>query len=281
MIKWIEILSTSRKELDAIGEKYSIHPLALEDCEHRDQRPKLDDYNTHQLLVWFMLANARIYELQILIFPDALIVVPHEPPPEMKKWCEYLKVSEQHKDVWHMIYQTLDKLTDITFDEIRQLMNEVDQFEQDLFIKEINLQSILLVKKKLNEADASVGHLSSVANQLMNLCKPVDDLKWKLRDLYDHCERLSRNIALYRSQVVTVIDLYWGMQANRTNRQIKNLTMLASISMPLTFWSSFWGMNFDFIPFARSELFFVALGIMGLSISITSWLLVRKGYWSD
>ncbi len=281
MIKWLEVLSTNRKELTSIAEKYSVHPLAIEDCEHRDQRPKLDDYNTHQLLVWFIFANTRIYELQILIFPDTLIAVPHEPPPDMKTWGEYLRVSEQHRDVWHMLYHALDKATDITSNEIRLLMNKVDQFEQDLFIKDINIQSILLVKKKLNDVDASVGHLSSVANQVMNLCKPMDDLKWKFRDLCDHCERLNRNIALYRSQVVSVIDLYWGMQANRTNRQIKKLTMLASISVPLTFWSSFWGMNFDYIPFARSEFFFVALGIMGLSVLITSWLLVRKGYWSD
>lgn len=281
MIRWFEILSTSTKELKSIAEEHGVHPLALEDCEHRDQRPKLDDYNTHQLLVWFMIANARIYEIQILIFSDKLIVVPHDPPPEMSNWREYLRVSEQHKDVWHMLYHALDTATDKTWVEIKKLMHEVDQFEQDLFIKCNNPQSILLVKKKLNEIDSSINHLSSVTNQIMNLCKPNDDLKWKLRDLYDHCERLSQNIALYRSQVITVIELYWGMQANRTNLQIKKLTLLASISVPLTFWSSFWGMNFDFIPFAKPELFFVALGIMFLSVLTTFWFLVRKGYWSD
>lgn len=281
MIHWTEILSTDKDKLLEAQKNHGIHPLALEDCEHRDQRPKLDDYDTHQLLVWFMFANEQIYEIQILIFQDRLIIVPHDNPPQQQSWREYLRISKQHKDVWHMLYQTLDRATDTTWIEIKNLMNQVDEFEQELFEKEMNPQAILLVKKKLNEIDASISHLSSVTKQVVNLCKPTDDLIWKFRDLHDHCERLSRNIALYRAQIVTTIELYWGIQTNRTNRQIKKLTLLASISVPLTFWSSFWGMNFEFLPFSKPEFFFFALGMMGISVAITFWLLVRKGYWSD
>ena len=281
MPTWTEILSTDKSSLSDIAQRYGVHPLALEDCEHRDQRPKLDDYETHQLLVWFIFANDHIYEIQILIFPDRLIVVPHEPPPQLTTWHDYLRISDQHKDVWHLLYQGLDRATDTTWAEIKKLMNQVDEFEQDLFKGEVNPQGILLVKKQLNEIDASIGHLASVTKQVVNLCKPTGDLIWKFRDLHDHCERLSRSIELYRAQIVTAIELCWGMQANRTNRQIKRLTLLASISVPLTFWSSFWGMNFEFIPYAKPDLFFFALGIMGVSVIVTFWLLVRKGYWAD
>ena len=49
MIRWTEVLSTENATLSDIAEKLDVHPLALEDCMHRDQRPKLDDYETHQL----------------------------------------------------------------------------------------------------------------------------------------------------------------------------------------------------------------------------------------
>lgn len=281
MFKWTEILSTNTAFLFALANELKVHPLALEDCQHRDQRPKLDDYETHQLLVWFMLAKGRIYEIQFLIFKDQLIAVPHEPPPEGKTWGEYLQVTNHHKDVWHLLYNVLDKATDITWQEIRLLFSQVDEFEQEMFKKEFSPQSLLLVKKQLNQIDFSIGHLSSVAKQLQNLCNPTGDLNWKLRDLFDHCERICRSIALYRSQISTTIELFWGLQANRTNKQIKKLSLLASIAMPLTFWASFWGMNFEFIPFASPVLFFFALIVMGLSVGLTCWLLVRKGYWSD
>lgn len=281
VIKWTEVLSTQNDDLIKIAKDLNVHPLALEDCQHRDQRPKLDDYETHQLLVWFLLAKGRIYELQFLIFKDHIVAVPHEPPPEDKTWGEYLKVTHYHKDVWHLIYNALDRVTDITWQEIRILFSQVDEFEQQMFKKDVSPQSLLLLKKQLNQIDFSIGHLASVAKQLQNLCNPSGDLAWKLRDLSDHCERIYRSIDLYRSQIATTIELFWGLQANRTNKQIKKLSLLASIAVPLTFWASFWGMNFEFIPFASPLMFFVALCIMIASVVLTSWLLIRKGYWSD
>ena len=281
MVKWTEILSTDIQSLSDLADDLLVHPLALEDCLHRDQRPKLDDYETHQLLVWFLLAKGRIYEIQFLVFENHLVAIPHEPPPEGNTWREYLKVTHQHKDVWHLLYNALDRATDITWQEIRLLFVQIDDFEQEIFKKSFSPQPLLLVKKQLNQIDFSIGHLSSVAQQLQNLCHPAGDLSWKLRDLFDHCERIFRSVALYRSQIATTIELVWGLQANRTNKQIKRLSLLASISVPLTFWASFWGMNFEFIPFSSTALFFVALSIMGISVALTFWLLVRKGYWSD
>lgn len=280
-MNYTEVLSTDEKALTEIARELNVHPLALEDCQHRDQRPKLDDYENHQLLVWFMFAGEQIYELQFLIFPDHLILVPHEPPPKNSTWAEYLRLTNQHKDVWHALYQALDRATDITWQELRCLLSQIDEFEQEIFHKEVDPQDLLILKRKLNHIDYSLGDLSSVAKQLQNLCNPKGDLNWKLRDLFDHCKRITQSIALYRSQVVTTIDLFWGLQANKTNRQIKKLSLLASIAVPLTFWASFWGMNFEFIPFSKPELFVVAVGIMFLSVALTVWLLLRKGYWND
>lgn len=281
MSKWTEVLSSDSEVLNALADELGVHPLALEDCLHRDQRPKLDDYESHQLLVWFMIAKGKIYEIQFLIFKEQLVVVPHDRPPEGKNWREFLKIGNHHKDVWHLLYQALDRATDVSWSEIRILFGEVDEFEQQMFKTDISPQSLLLLKKQLNQIDFSIGHLSSVTKQLQNLCNPSDDLKWKFRDLFDHCERIYSSLSYYRSQIATTIELFWGLQTNRTNKQIKKLSLLASIAVPLTFWSSFWGMNFEFIPFSSSKLFLIAVGLMIVSAGLAFWLLARKGYFSD
>jgi magnesium transporter len=281
MIQWRVILSTDAEALSAIGRELNVHPLALEDCQHRDQRPKLDDYEHHQLLVWFLMAKGEIYEIQFLIFKDQVVFVPHDPPPDGTSWTEYLRITEHHRDVWHLLYQALDHSTDTTWRELRGLFSTVDNFEQEMFKQEFNPQELLSVKKRLNQVDYSIGHLSSVAEQLQNLCRPSDDLNWKLRDLQDHCERIDRTLSLYRSQIATTIELFWGLQANRTNKQIKRLSLLASVAVPMTFWASFWGMNFKAIPFDDPTLFLVAMAVMAGSALLAIWVLVRKGYWAD
>lgn len=281
MPTWIEVLSTDEKNLARLAAENNVHPLALEDCQHRDQRPKLDDYDGHQLLVWFMFAKGRVFELQFIIFSDKLICVPHEAPPAGGTWKDYLRINESTKDVWHLLYQALDHSADITWQEMLHIFSEIDAFESEILNAEIDTHSLLQFKKLLNRIDYSVGHLASVAKQVQNLCQPTGDLKWKFRDLYDHCERFTKSIDLYRSQISSSIDLYWGVQANRTNRQMKKLTLLASVAIPLTFWASFWGMNFEAIPFNKKELFFVALIVMALSVAGTLWLLIKQGLWKD
>lgn len=281
MVEWIEIQSTDTEKLAEIEQKWGVHPLALEDCRHRDQKPKLDEYDSHQFLVWFMYAKEQLYEIQFIIFPDKLIVVPHLPPPTGETWKEYLRITAQTKSVWHLLYQALDRATDITWKEMGGLFKQVDDFEQKIFRKNFNPRSLLFIKKRLNQLDYSISLLASVARQLQKLCQPTDDLRWKLRDLHDHCDRISRSIDLYRSQIASSIELYWGLHADRSNTQIKKLSLLASISVPLTFWASFWGMNFEFIPYEQPQLFFAAMAVMVLSVAATTWLLIRKGYWDD
>lgn len=281
MIKWIEVLSADTQALAKVAEDFSVHPLALEDCHHRDQRPKLDDYGNHQLLVWFMFADKKVHEFQFLIFSEALIVVPHDRPPGGGTWEAYLKIGADHKDVWHMLYQAVDRLTDITWQELRALYARIDGFEQDIFKKEINPEKIIRLKKQLNLVEYSISHLSSIASQLQNLCKPQNDLEWKLRDLKDHCDRIDRSIDLHRKQIASTVDLYWGLSANRSSQQIKKLTILASISVPLTFWAAFWGMNFQAIPFDRTDFFFGAMALMAVSVAVVVWFLVKRGYWAD
>lgn len=281
MIKWVEIQSNQVQDLVEAGKEYNIHPLALEDCIHRDQRPKLEDYENHQLLVWFMMVNNNLYEMQFVIFPNMLLMVYHDQPPQFNTWKEYFKINDIEKDVWHMLYHALDRATDLTWTEIRRLFSQVEEFEEKIFNTDCNPQSLLSLKKHLIQADYSIGHLSSVAKQLQNFCQPKDDLKWKLRDLHDHCERIYSSISLYRSQVAATIELFWGHQTHKTNKHIKKITVLASIAVPMTFWASFWGMNFESIPFKSESLFVTALVVMFGSVAATAWFLRSRGYWED
>ena len=50
-IKWIDVVAPNEEGLMKLAERYSLHRLAVEDCLHRDQRPKLEEYPNHQFVV--------------------------------------------------------------------------------------------------------------------------------------------------------------------------------------------------------------------------------------
>lgn len=282
-MQWLEILSSQTVELQRLGQELGIHPLALEDCFHRDQRAKLEDYGNHQFLVWFMCTHNKIYELQFIIFPDKILFVPHDQPPgSLSTWKEFFHLGDERtKEVAQALFYALDRATDLSFLDLRNLISKIENFEQKLFKGNTDLKSILPIKKKLASIGLHMGTLPLLSQQLQNLFPMKNDLRWKFRDLRDHCQRLHETVIFQQTQIISSFELHWAMAAQRTNLQIKKLTLLASISVPTTFWASFWGMNFQVLPFDQPWFFAFAMLLMLGTAAGTYFFLKRQGYWSD
>lgn len=281
-MKWIELSTEDRAQVLQVLNEMKVHPLTIEDCLNQGQRAKIEEYENHYFIVWFMLSQNDIYELQLIVFPDTLILVTHGAPPQGSSWKEYLKLDDTRcKDAVHLLYQVLDRATDQTSNAMRALANKIELFEEAMFEKnvEVDPKSILALGKILSRSEFSIGHLPSVAKQMQNIYQFKDDLKWKMRDLHDHCERVKNWIEAQGTHITNAIDLYWGMEANKTNSQVKKLSLLASLSLPLTFWASFFGMNFEIIPFESYRFFELAIILMLVSSFGVYWFLRRKGYW--
>ncbi len=282
-MQWLEISSTNTQELQKLAGELSIHPLALEDCFHRDQRAKLEDYGNHQFLVWFMATQNKIYELQFLIFPDRILFVPHDVPPGgIPTWKDFFQLTDERmKDVATTIFLALDKATDISFVELRVFIGKIEAFEQKLLKGNTDLKTILPIKKKLASFELYMGHLPLISQQLQGTFQLKNDLRWRYRDLRDHCQRLHESVIFQQTQIISSFELHWAMAAQKTNLQIKKLTLLASISVPTTFWASFWGMNFQALPFDNPYFFAFAMFIMIATAVGTYFFLRYRGYWSD
>jgi magnesium transporter len=279
VIQWIEQFSSEREVLEKLGKELGIHPLAIEDCLHSNQRAKFDDFESHQLLVWFTLINGKIYELEFVILPKTILLVTNGPPPTNESWFKYLNLSNHHRDCYHLLYQALDRSMDHSAENIIPLFSGIDEFERNLFEGIPDPRDLLVLKRRLSDAEYALGYLPSVVGQFQRFLNPKDDLRWRLRDLLDHCERVHQRLVFHRTQVGGAMEMYWGITAKRTNDRIKKLTLITSIAIPLTFWTSFWGMNFEALPFSSRTFFMAALVLMILSTTGVYFFLRRKGYW--
>lgn len=282
-MKWQEIRSTQSAELQQLGQELKIHPLALEDCFHRDQRAKLEDYENHHLLVWFMYANNKLYELQFLLMQDQILFVSHDPPPTgFSCWKDYFNIhGESEKDVATVLFLALDKASDASRIEFRGLVDRIDKFEHSILRGAADLKTILPVKKKLAAIELRTEPHIQVLQTLQNVFQMRGEMKWRYRDLRDHVQRFNERVIFQQGQILSDLDLYWAMAAQRTNLQIKKLTLLASISVPVTFWASFWGMNFQFIPYDNPMFFGLAMLIMVLTAFGVYFFFKTHGYWTD
>ena len=51
VLRWVDLRGDDAAHLELLRQRFDFHPLAIEDCAHLDQRPKLEEYPDHLFLV--------------------------------------------------------------------------------------------------------------------------------------------------------------------------------------------------------------------------------------
>jgi magnesium transporter len=67
------------------------------------------------------------------------------------------------------------------------------------------------------------------------------------RDIYDHLIRISDLIDSYRDLLTGAMDVYLSTVSNRLNSVMKQLTIIATIFLPLAWITGFFGQNFGWL----------------------------------
>ncbi len=67
------------------------------------------------------------------------------------------------------------------------------------------------------------------------------------RDIYDHLIRISDLIDSYRDLLSSAMDGYLSTVSNRLNAVMKQLTIIATVFLRLTFITGFFGQNFGWL----------------------------------
>ena len=67
------------------------------------------------------------------------------------------------------------------------------------------------------------------------------------RDLYDHLIRLADLVDSYRDLLASVMDTHLSTVSNRLNVVMKQLTIIATVFLPLSFLTGFFGQNFAYL----------------------------------
>jgi magnesium transporter len=67
------------------------------------------------------------------------------------------------------------------------------------------------------------------------------------RDVYDHLIRISELIDSYRDLLTSAMDVYLSTVSNRLNAVMKQLAVIATIFLPLSWLTGFFGQNFGWL----------------------------------
>jgi magnesium transporter len=142
---WINIEKPTEKEKSYLALNYPFHPLDLDDCLSRIQRPKLDEYKDYLFLVFHFPAFNKQAEVtessQVSIFiGEKYLVTLHEGrlKPLMDYFNECKLSEERRKEVFsrgsaYLLYSIVDKLVDYCFPILNKIADNINSVEENIF----------------------------------------------------------------------------------------------------------------------------------------------------
>lgn len=270
-VHWLNVYDVDNQILlQQVGEKYRLHPLVLEDIYSKKQRPKLENYGNYFFFVGRLFqfspqGHSLIYEQLYLIIGKDFVIsfqqhdtddIFHGVYAELSRKISPLRTRQSD----FLVYTLLDHFTDQYITVVDQMNDKVEaadtllisntsivrqSYHGDNILKQIHRmkhQSLSLRKAILPLRDALLQLLRN-DNEYFN-----EETRVYLRDVYDHTLHQIESLETGREIIAGMIDIYMSGLSNRLNIQMRILTVITIIFMPLTLITGVYGMNFTHMP---------------------------------
>ena len=285
---WLDLEGTDDEVLTLLHEVFKIHPLAVEDVREFHQRPKIEDYDDFVSIVVYgaRALGEPLTEVHCFYAERFLVSVHRDEVPAVTDACHTL--GRLHTDRRLVaLYRLLDALVDTMFPYLTAMDERIDELQDQIFVdpKESQLAGLFELKRELVTMRKMVtpqrDMVSTMMAQVVTIPGMTAESERYVRDLYDHLIRISDMVDSYRDLLSGSLDAYMSMVSNRLNDVMKQLTIIATVFLPLSFLTGFFGQNLGWLVNREGSLTaFLIFGIGTELLAVICLLLLfrRRGW---
>ena len=286
---WLDLTDPGEKEVADLKDIFGFHPLALEDTVKRGQRPKLDDFGEYMFLVYYGAEESERGDVELVevhaFLSGGYIVTTHRRRCAALEEVRERLTAQPPRSEQFVVYRVLDGLTDTFFPVLERLDDRIERLDAAIFDRATprQLEEITVLRRELVELRRIVTPqrdlLARGIDDILEIPGLEVDSRNYFRDVYDHSIRISDQIDSYRDLLSGSRDAYLSVVSNRLNQITKQLTVMATIFLPLSFVVGFFGQNFKWLVVnIQSTGAFFALGIGSIVVSVVALLFwFRRG----
>ena len=237
---------------------FKFHPLAVQAAERFGQRPRIDDYSDFVYLVARGADPDRTGKAEVHCFwTDRYVVTVHRGDcPALTKVHQRLErhpVSQVASPQIVIVYLAIGALVDSFFPYLSDFDDRIASLEDDILKAptEAQLGELFDMKRTLMEMRKVIAPqrdmMASINAGVTDVPGLTAEATRTFRDLYDHLIRLADLVDNNRDLLSSVMDTHLSTVSNRLNVVMKQLTIIATIFLPLSFLTGFFGQNFSYL----------------------------------
>ena len=277
---WLDLDSPSDGDLDALGKLLDLADLAVEDSKEFGQRPKLDDYGERVLIVFYGAHGTDLVEVHVHVSGKEVVTIRRAPCAHLWEARERAAAARVRTEQ-DLVYRVLDALADSLRSLADSYAGEVETLEEIAFVRPKPAD-----RRRMSELRSELFRLQQIVTPQREMLARGGDLiedlpglerdvaRHPFRDVHDDLVVTANEIDYLRELLSEAVNVLINQMAGR-------LTIVATIFLPLTFATGFFGMNFGWlVNHISSAESFLVLGVGGmiLPLVIAAVLLLRAGY---
>ncbi|HET6350860.1 MAG TPA: magnesium/cobalt transporter CorA [Coriobacteriia bacterium] len=286
---WVDVLEPDEAALRPLAEAFGLHPLAIEDCLHYPQRPKIETYLSGLFMIWITPLrpdgeDVPTRELDVFMAADHLITVHSH---SLKAIDDVVERAEDlmPRGADFVLHGIIDRLVDGVLGYVDEVADDLEDIEDVLLgsPSREHMQAIYAVRRRLVKLHRIVGPERDIIRALARERDLISEEGFRyLQDVGDHLARLEDSIETAREIASAAMDIYLSSVSNRMNEIMKALTVVATIFMPLTLLTGVYGMNVVrgmWPPVDATWSFAAVIGFMVAIIIWMMWYFRRRKWW--
>lgn len=296
-LTWVYIEKPTRQEMDYLGQNFPFHPLNLDDCLSKIQRPKIDKYDDHLFIVLhFPVYNKEMRvtlpsEVDIFIGANYIVSV-HcsadlKPLSKLFKDCQLSEEMRQRimgRSASYLLYQIVEALVQYCFPILDKAMDNVDKIEDGIFTNPLvqTVQEISYLRRDLISFRRTMHPQIAVIEALEREQSPIfkEDPEDYFGDVADHMRKIWDGLEDAKEMVDGLSDISNWLTSHRIQETMRILTIIMGVLAPLTFITGFYGMNIwlpgGTVGEGSKHTFFLLLLVMLVLLGIMFFYFRRK-----
>ncbi len=281
-LTWVNIEPPTEREIEHLAQNYPFHPLDLDDCLSRIQRPKIDEYKDYLFLVFhfpvFDKETRVISASQLSVFiGEKYLITLHK--GELKPLVKLFRDCELNEDTReenfnqgtsYLLYRIVDRLVDYCLPIISKISANIEKTEDNIFasrglpraigIISMLRRDVIAFRRIIWPMRAVIASLEPKIRRFTTM-----DLAVYFGDMIDHVDKIWDALDEFKEIIEGLNDAHDSLATNRTNEVMRMLAIIATILLPLTVVASLYGMNIP-LPFQDS--------VYSLAFVLVIWVVI-------
>lgn len=297
-LEWIYIDQPTREKLDTLAKKYPLHELNIEDCLSKNQLPKIDRYDDHVFIILQFpttqkeKTSPRFSQLSLFIGRDFLISIHQgdlKPLSELFYACSIDKGKNKQNIMGnspgYLLHSILDALVDDLLHILMKVIGNLDDIEDAVFDDKVAVaKEISILRREITTLRRIVVPLKRIMLEIISrdvrkfsTNVEEEDLISYFNDINDHVSKVLEALDESKETIEIYKDTDHMLSSEKTNKILSFLTILFTLSIPVTVVGTFFGMNiiipgsinssydlYDFMPLILTLCFSVGAVIIML-----------------